>query len=203
MKIEITRTQVKDILPLRDLYRREMNCQIVHDSFAQRGFSDAYLIQMAGDIAGYALVANRYDADTVDEFYLLEPYRPFALAFFRELLKTSQATKIRAQTNDHMMLLMLYDCATNITSDTILFEDAFTTHLPCPAGTLRKISETEKERVFEHKHEPVGEWVIEPGQNHFGLPKERGSLEHFFQEGHVEGGLVALVFDAVLTGMPL
>jgi hypothetical protein len=41
------------------------------------------------------------------------------------------------------------------------------------------------------------------GQNHFGLPKERRSLQHFLQEGHVEGGLIALAFDAVLTGVSL
>ena len=51
---------------------------------------------------------------------------------------------IRAQTNDRLLMLMLYDCATDITSDTILFADAVTTHLPCPGGgTLRKITDAE------------------------------------------------------------
>ena len=31
---------------------------------------------------------------------------------------------------------MLYDCATNITRETILFEDASNTYLTCPAGLL-------------------------------------------------------------------
>ena len=43
---------------------------------------------------------------------------------FRQLLEVSQATKIRAQSNDRLLLLMLYDCGADITSDTILFEDA-------------------------------------------------------------------------------
>jgi GNAT superfamily N-acetyltransferase len=60
-----------------------------------------------------------------------------------------------------LMLLMLYDCAANITSDTILFADAFPTYLTCPTGNLRRVAEADQEQVFEHKHEPVGDWMIE------------------------------------------
>jgi len=74
--------------------------------------------EIAEIVAGYGLVANRHDPDTVDEFYLFPDYRPAALPLFRQLLEASRATKIRAQTNDRLMLLMLYDCAQNITSDT-------------------------------------------------------------------------------------
>jgi GNAT superfamily N-acetyltransferase len=114
-----------------------------------------------GRIAGYGLVANQHYPDTVNEFYTLPAYQAAALPMFRRLLEVSQAAKIRAQTNDRLMLLMLYDCAADITSDTILFEDALTTHLTCPTGILRKVSEADKERLFEHKHEPGGDWMIE------------------------------------------
>src|SRR5216683_1784737 len=161
MNVEVSRVEVNDILPLRELYRQAMNCQIVHDSFPRRGFSDPYLFRMEGRVAGYGLVANQHDPDTVDEFYPLPAYRAAALPMFRQLLAVSQATRIRAQTNDRLMLLMLYDCADNITSDTILFADAFTTRLTCPTGILRKVTEADKERLFEHKHEPGGDWMIE------------------------------------------
>jgi GNAT superfamily N-acetyltransferase len=161
VKIEVTQVEVGDILPLRELYRRQMNCQIVHDSFPERGFSDPYLIHVGGRVAGYGLVANRHDPDTVDEFYVLPAYQAAALPMFGQLLEVSRATSIRAQTNDRLLLLMLYDCATNITSDTILFEDAFTTQLVCPKGILRRVTEANKERLFEHKHEPAGDWMIE------------------------------------------
>jgi GNAT superfamily N-acetyltransferase len=59
------------------------------------------------------------------------------------------------------MLLMLYDCAADITSEAILFGDAFTTHLTCPTGLLRRVTEADKERLFEHKSEPGGDWMIE------------------------------------------
>jgi GNAT superfamily N-acetyltransferase len=161
MDIEVSRVDVSDVAALRELYRQEMSCQIVHDSFPRRGFSDAYLIRLACRVAGYGLVANRHDPDTVDEFYTIPSCRAMAQPIFRQLLEVSGATKIRAQSNDRLMLLMLYDCAADITSDTILFEDAFPTQLNCPTGVFRKVTEADTERLFEHKHEPAGEWMVE------------------------------------------
>jgi hypothetical protein len=37
---QIERGDFKDLTEMRELYRHEMNCQIVHDSFARRGLSD-------------------------------------------------------------------------------------------------------------------------------------------------------------------
>src|SRR6266851_9614052 len=149
MNIEVSRVEVNEIVPLRELHRQEMNCQIMHDSFPRRGFSDPYLIRVEGRIGGYGLVANQHWPETVHEFYPLPDYRASALPIFRQLLEVSQATQILAQTNDRLLLLMLYDCAANITGDTILFEDAFTTHLICPTGVFRKVTEADKERLVE------------------------------------------------------
>src|SRR5437879_70749 len=141
MKIDVSRVEVNEITPLRELHRQAMNCQIMHDSFPRRGFSDSYLIRAEGRIAGYGLVANVHWPETVHEFYPLPDYRAAALPMFRQLLEASQATHILAQTNDRPLTLMLYDCAQNIASDTILFEDRFTTHLTCPAGQFRKVTD--------------------------------------------------------------
>src|SRR5207245_7451362 len=100
MQIEVCRADVGDVMPLRELYRQEMNCQIIHDSFPRRGFSDPYLIRVGGRLAGYGLVANQHDPDTVNEFCTLPAYQAAALPMFRRLLEVSQATKICAQTND-------------------------------------------------------------------------------------------------------
>src|SRR4051795_4978420 len=103
MAIEIRRAPVDEIMPLRELYRQEMNCQIVHDAYAARGFSEAYLILAAGRIAGYGLVGRQHEMDTVHEFHTLSPHRSEALAIFRQLLEASQARRIRAPTNDRLM----------------------------------------------------------------------------------------------------
>src|SRR5687768_9895019 len=121
MKIEVSRVEVDEITPLRELHRQAMNCQIMHDSFPRRGFSDPYLIRVGGPLAGYGLVANQHWPETVHEFYPLPGYRAAALPLFRQLLEVSQATKVLAQTNDRLLMLTLYDCAANITSETVLF----------------------------------------------------------------------------------
>src|SRR6266567_3956304 len=134
----------------------------MHDSFPRRGFSDSYLIRVEGRIAGYGLVANQHWPETVHEFYPFPSYRASALPIFRQLLEVSQATQILAQTNDRLLLLLLlYDCAQIITSDTILFEDGFTTHLTCPAGKCREVTEADKERLEEQKLDPGRDWMIE------------------------------------------
>jgi GNAT superfamily N-acetyltransferase len=145
MTIDVTRIDVNEILPLRELHRHEMHCQIVHDSFPRRGLSDPYLIEIADQRVGYGFVANKYDRNAVDEFYVAPAYRRAALDCFRTLLEVSQATRIRAQTNDPLLLAMLYDCGTNITSDTVLFGDAFTSHLTCASVTLTRKPATDAE----------------------------------------------------------
>jgi GNAT superfamily N-acetyltransferase len=161
MKIDVSRVEVNEIMPLRELHRQQMNCQIMHDSFPRRGFSDPYLLRVEGRVAGYGLVANRHWPETVHEFYPLPAYRAAALPLFRQLLEVSQAARILAQTNDRLMLLMLYDCAANITTDTILFEDGFATHLTCPMGSFRKVTEGDRERLEEQKLDPGSDWMVE------------------------------------------
>jgi GNAT superfamily N-acetyltransferase len=95
------------------------------------------------------------------EFYTLPHVRSRALPMFRELLTASQATHIEAQTNSLLMLLMLYDCAKNITAESILFHDAFVTHLACPNGVFRRATPEDTGAIFPHQQEPVGDWVVE------------------------------------------
>jgi GNAT superfamily N-acetyltransferase len=161
MRIEVSRVAVDEITSLRELYRHEMNGQIIHDSFARRGFSDCYLTRVDGRVAGYALVANTHDEDTVHEFYLAPAFRADALPVFRRLLDASGAMKVMAQTNDPLMLLMLFDCATNITKGAVIFADAMTTRLPCPAGELCRVTDVDRDRLAAHKLDTDAEWMVE------------------------------------------
>lgn len=116
---------------------------------------------MEGRTAGYGAVLNKYDKGRLTEFYTLPHARGIALPMFRELLAASQATHIEAQTNSPLMLLMLYDCAKNISDEKILFQDVFVTHLACPNGVFRRAMPEETVSVFSHQREPVGDWVVE------------------------------------------
>ncbi|MBI1930863.1 GNAT family N-acetyltransferase [Candidatus Poribacteria bacterium] len=155
MNIQVCRVEYQDVEAMRELYRQEVNCQIIHDSFLSRGLAEPYLIVVDGRVGGYGAVGNKYPQDRLMEFYTLPDMRTSALPMFRELLDVSQATQIEAQTNIPLMLLMLYDCAKNITAENILFHDAFVTHLACPNGVFRHATPAD--------HGPHGDadWLIE------------------------------------------
>jgi GNAT superfamily N-acetyltransferase len=163
VKIDVSPVPLEEVLPLRELYRREMSCQIVHDSLPARGFGNLFLIRADGRVAGYGFVMGYRDEpkDLVREFYVLPTHRGSALPMFRRLIEASRARRIEAQTNDVLLTLMLYDCASEITSDRVVFHDALTTNLAVPGAAFREVTAADKEKVFEHKVEPIGEWVIE------------------------------------------
>lgn len=166
MRITVTPVELSDILRMRDLYRQEMNCQIVHDSYHARGFSRAYLFRIGGAVAGYGSVGD-YDSrltEVVTEFYVLPAHRGNALPLMRELIAASGATQIEAQTNDRLLTLMLYDlCPLNeIVSNTLLFEDAHQTCLPAPEGAVfRRLTDSLPAPVFAEGTETDAEWGIE------------------------------------------
>jgi GNAT superfamily N-acetyltransferase len=163
MAIDILPAPLDVVLPLRELYRREMNCQVIHDSLPRRGFGDLFLIRADGRVAGYGFVMGYQGEpkDMIREFFMIPAYRGKALAIFRQLIEVSKAKRVMAQTNDVLLTLLLYDCANEIASDTILFHDALTTHLDIPEVTFRQVTEPDKEQIFEHKVEPAGDWLIE------------------------------------------
>jgi GNAT superfamily N-acetyltransferase len=163
VKIDVAPVPLEEVLSLRELYRREMNCQIVHDSLPGRGFGELFLIRADGRVAGYGFVMGYQGEpkDMIREFYVLPAQRGLALPMFRRLADSSGARRIETQTNDVLLTLMLYDCATDITSDRVLFHDALTTNLAVPGARFREAIESDKDKIFEHKSEPVGQWLIE------------------------------------------
>jgi GNAT superfamily N-acetyltransferase len=161
MNIQAQRAEYREVEAMRELYRQEANCQIICDSLLRRGLADPYVILVEGRMAGYGGVRNKYDPGRLMEFYTLPHLRSLAQPLFRELLAVSQATEIEAQTNMPLMLTMLYDCATDITEESILFADAFVTALACPNGVFRRATPEDDEAIFSHQHEPVGEWIME------------------------------------------
>ncbi len=150
--IQVRKTEYEEIAPLRALYRDEANCQIVRDSILGRGLADPYLILVDGRVAGYAGVWNKYFKDRVMEFHALPQGRADTIPMFRELLAVSGATHIEAQTNMPYMNKLLYEFATDISDENILFEDGPATNLSSP-GAVFGSREADEEG-------PEGNWVV-------------------------------------------
>jgi hypothetical protein len=160
---EITAVHLDAILALREEYRREMNCQVVHDSWHARGFTDSYLFTVAGQAVGYGAVGGVQPdpRTTVKEFFIRPDYRQGAVPLFRRFVARSGAATIAAQTNDLLLSRMLNECAVDLTSDTILFADAGVTALEIPGVKVRPVNRIDRLRMFRHTVEPIGDWGLE------------------------------------------
>ncbi len=163
MPIDVSLVAPEETLRLRDLYRNEMKCQIVLDSWHGRGWTDSYLFRVDGRIAGYGLVGGiRADPkEIVTEFYVLPSQRGSALPLFRRFAEVSRARSIEVQTNDTLLTLMLYDCAERIESNVILFHDAITTNLSMPGVIFRRVVESDRELISNQKLDVDAEWMLE------------------------------------------
>lgn len=159
---DISPVRLDAILALREEYRREMNCQIVHDSWHARGFTQSYLFRTADQVVGYGSIGGSQGPRTiVKEFFVRPEYRDRALPIFRHFLTVGGAATIEAQTNDALLSDMLDQCAAAVSSDTILFADAVLTNLEASGATLRPVTRRDRLRMFPHTHEPVGDWGLE------------------------------------------
>src|SRR5262249_45841399 len=118
---------VEDITRWRDLYRQEMNCQIVHDSMhARSGWTQPYRLEAENEPAGYGsiLIDGPWKGTrTVFEFYLLPKRRALAFHLFETFLAASEATGIKAQSNDALLSVMLHTWGRAIACEKIVFED--------------------------------------------------------------------------------
>jgi GNAT superfamily N-acetyltransferase len=160
--ITITRVAVRKIARMREAYVREMDCQVVHDSYHKRGFTDSYTLSVDGRVVGYASIAGSASKrDVIKEFFLTPEWRGRALEFLNRVIMTTGPSTIEAQTNDQLLAVLLWDIAADVSSDSILFADAMTTALTVPGATLRRLRRAERPKVFAHSVEPVGDWAIE------------------------------------------
>ena len=151
MEYRVSPVEVAAVLPLRELYRKEMNCQIVHDSLHGReGWTKAYLIDAGGENAGYGSIAIAgpwAGTKTIFEFYMAEKHRSGFFEVFEALRETSGADAIETQTNDVILTAMLHTWAHDVVSEKIIFEDNLTTTYRVPGAALRK-------------REPEGDWML-------------------------------------------
>jgi RimJ/RimL family protein N-acetyltransferase len=131
MKIEVVRTKLAEIQPLRDLFLAQARFQFICNKCHGAGWADTYLFTIDETRVGYGSVwgkNKREDRDTIFEFFLLAPFRSHAGRIFTEFKRRPGIESVECQTNDHLLTAMMYEHARNIYAEAILFEDAFQTH---------------------------------------------------------------------------
>lgn len=151
MEFRVSAVQVASILPMRELYRQEMHCQIVHDSLHGRdGWTESFLIETDGEKAGYGSIAMGgpwSGTRTIFEFYVAEQGRSRFFEAFEALMRSSAANAIETQTNDVILTAMLHTWAHDVVSEKIIFEDRLQTAYRVPGAVLRN-------------REPDGDWML-------------------------------------------
>lgn len=155
---------VDEILTLREAYRREMNCQIVHDSLHSRaGWTKPFLLTAGAETAGYGSIAVGgpwTGKPTIFEFYVLPEHRSRAFDLFHALLTTSRPVAIEVQTNDVLLTVMLHAFAKNVTSEKILFQDQHATMLSLPGAVFRAAALEDAEQMRDYELDPSAGWVV-------------------------------------------
>jgi GNAT superfamily N-acetyltransferase len=162
MHLKAIKTDLKEILYLRRLFLQENNFQIRYNSCHERGWSDSYLLTLGDVHIGYGAVKGKDELskrDAVFEFYVMPAWRKHASSFFEKLITIPGVKYIECQSNDLLLSSMMYEFADQISSDVVLFEDGPVTSVDIP-GAIFRLRKPD-EHLFEHKHEPDGDYVLE------------------------------------------
>jgi len=165
MQVQVKLASAPDVLPFRERYREEMNCQIVHDSIHRRaGWTLIYLLECEGVAVGFGSVAIGgpwKDKPTLFEFYVLPEHRTRAFDLFEALLPATEAQFMEIQSNDPLLAVMLHTYAGDIASEKIVFHDKIATALPAAGATLRRITSDEETRTQIEERQGGPEWTLE------------------------------------------
>jgi RimJ/RimL family protein N-acetyltransferase len=163
--VTATTASADDILPLRERYREEMNCQVVHDSIhRRRGWTVTYALNVDGVTAGFgskAIGGPWTDKPTIFELYILPEYRSRAFDIFEALVAASSARSLEVQSNDLLLSVMLHTYARDVHSEAIVFQDRLTTALPSMGATMRCLMPEDHIRHCMQARDGGPEWRLE------------------------------------------
>jgi len=161
------RVELLEIAGMRDMYRHEMNCQIIHDSIhARPGWTHEYLFTEGGAKLGYGSVAVAgpwQSMPTVYEYFVLPQHRGRIFHLFIALLASSGATVIETQSNDQLLTVMLHTFAPTVTSESILFHDKVTTAHTRPDAIFRKVTPEDVPKITQQELDSEATWLMEVG----------------------------------------
>jgi RimJ/RimL family protein N-acetyltransferase len=165
MELSATPATVGEITRWRDLYRHEMNCQIVHDSLhARDNWTQSYLLSAGGTPVGYGAIVMGgpwVGKPAVFEFYVVPQSRSRVFDLFEALLAASRPVTIDTQTNDPLLPVMLHTFARDVASESILYHDRITTAHAGNGAVFRRTAPEDAARIAESRLDPEAKWLLE------------------------------------------
>jgi GNAT superfamily N-acetyltransferase len=160
----VQRVELREIERMRDIYRHEMNCQIMFDSIhARPGWTQEYSITDGKGKVGYGSVAVAgpwKEKPTVYEFFVLPQHRGRIFDAFIALLQSCGATEVETQSNAGLLTVMLHTFAPAVTSEAILFHDRLTTAHAPPGATFRRATPEDAEPMAQQQLDPQARWLV-------------------------------------------
>ncbi len=180
MPLSATPSTFDEITPWRDLYRHEMNCQIIHDSLHTReGWTREYLLRVDDATAGYGSVAVAgpwQDNPAISEFFVMPQYRHRLFDLFAKLVEASEVTAIETQTNDVILASLLQALAPSVTCESILFHDRGPSSLVVPGAVVRRATPEDAAAITAAQLDSEAKWVL---VDHGAIAGTGGILFHY------------------------
>lgn len=158
-------TELTEIAPLRELYRAEMNCQIVHDNIHVRpGWTIEHALEIDGALAGYGSVAIAgpwKKRHCLYEFFVLEQHRNRAFDIFTTLRASCTAKTIETQSNAILLPVMLHAFVPKPRASAIVFKDAgFDTRLAPAGAAFRATTDADTETLASLGLDDSAGWLV-------------------------------------------
>jgi GNAT superfamily N-acetyltransferase len=164
-QVVATPSSADEILAMREERRREMNCQIVHDSIHRReGWTITHLLSLDGIAAGFGSVAIAgpwKDKPTIFEFHVRPEFRARAFDLFVALVTAGAARFMEVQSNDTLLAVMLHTYAHDLWTEKIVFHDRVKTALPSMGAELRTLTSDEDTRQAIADRQGGPEWRLD------------------------------------------
>jgi GNAT superfamily N-acetyltransferase len=165
MAITVRASELREIVPLREKYRKEMDCQIIHDSIhARAGWTREFVLRMDdGGVIGYGSVAVGgpwYDNPALYEFFVEREHRMRAFEAFTSLLQSCGAKTIETQSNERLLFVMLHVFARNLRTEAILFEDGFQTSFRPQGAGFRAVTASDGAVLRRLELDENAGWVV-------------------------------------------
>jgi RimJ/RimL family protein N-acetyltransferase len=165
MTLSARSTTLEEIAHFRELYRHEMNCQIMYDSLHTRpGWTQSYLLFCNGTPAGYgtiALAGPWKDKPTAVEFFILPQHRLRIFDLFETFLRATNPIAIETQSNGTLLPIMLHTYAKNVAAEAILYHDKITTTLVQPNVLFRRAMPCDRAQITAQNLDESADFVLE------------------------------------------